>query len=499
VNGLAGELSPTARARLAGVAVLTATLAALAGLAPARAAPIPSVAAEPPLETGVSGVFDGDPIGFRRIAAAGAGYVHLTASWGKVAPAQPPAGWQPEDPFDPNYDWSSVDPLVVDAVLAGLTPVLMVHGAPSWAQRCSTGRPTWVPVCDPDPAMLAAFATAAARRYSGVYAGLPRVRYWQGLNEPNLSLFFNPQLDGRRVVSADLYRRLIDAFYFAVKGVNRSNLVLAAGLGPIGNPPWTVAPMKFARALLCMRGRRDPVPQPGDCEGGVHFDIFDIHAYTTGPPYHRGGPDDVQLGDLAKLRELLDAADRAGRIQGSFPQTPLWITEFSWDSRPPDPGGLPMRILSRWTAEALYRAWRGGVEHFFWYPLRDEDPRGLPFSETIQAGLYFRAPSVAEDRPKPFLQAFRFPFVAFSRPGGFTFWGRTPTSEAGAVRVQVRLGGGWRTVAVARADRHGIFAGAVAGSYGSDRRGAVRARYRREAAIPFSLTPVKGFYQPPFG
>jgi len=495
VNVLAGVIAAAA-ARLTALAAIAALLV-VAIPAPGAAAAAPG--ASEPLETGVSGVFDPSAASFRRVVRAGARYVHIMVRWGNVAPLRRPAAWQPEDPAEPAYDWSSVDPMVEGADRAGLTPVLMIHGAPVWAQRCVAGTPTWVPVCDPDPAQLAAFATAAARRYGGGFEGLPRVRYWQGLDEPNLSLFFNPQFEAGRPVSPELYRRLANAFYFAVKSVNRSNLVLAAGLGPIGNPPWTIGPMEFARRLLCMRGRRRPHPAPGNCEGGVHFDIFDVHPYTTGAPAHRGGPDDVQLGDLDKLQELLAAADRAGRIRGRFRRTPLWVTEFSWDSRPPDPGGLPMGILTRWTAEALYRAWRAGVSHFFWYPLRDEETRGLPFSETIQAGLYFRAPTVAADRPKPFLAAFRFPFVAFSRPSGFAFWGRTPNSGPGRVSIQARRGGAWRTVAVARADEQGIFSGAVTTLFGRNRRGFVRARYRRDAAPPFSLKPVKGFYQPPFG
>jgi hypothetical protein len=354
-------------------------------------------------------------------------------------------------------------------------------------------------LCDPDPAALAAFATAAARRYSGYFGGLPRVRYWQGLNEPNLSLFFNPQFEGRRPVSPHLYRDLINAFYFAVKSVNPSNLVLSAGLGPIARPHWTVGPMRFARLLLCMRGRRNPRPAPGKCGGGVYFDIFDMHPYTTGGPDHRGRADDVQLGDLEKLRTLIDAADDAGRIHSKFRRTPIWITEFSWDSKPPDPGGLSMGIAARWTAEALYRAWSVGISRFFWYSLRDDAPSAVPFSESLQSGLYFRGSTVAEDRPKKVMYAFHFPFVATSQKSGFSFWGRTPTSTGGRVIIQVRDLNGWRTAAVARADKAGIFQGVVETSYGQNKRGFVRARYRQESAIPFSLKPVKDFYQPPFG
>jgi hypothetical protein len=326
------------------------------------------------------------------------------------------------------------------------------------------------------------------------------VRYWQGLNEPNLSLYFNPQFENGKPASPRLYRVLINAFYAAVKAVDSSNLVLAAGLGPIAIPGWTIGPMRFARELLCMAGRRDPHPLPGDCEGGVHFDIFDIHPYTTGGPTHKGHADDVELGDLEKLTELIDAADRAGRIKSRFRHTPIWNTEFSWDSSPPDPGGLPMRILTRWTAEAIYRNWSAGISRFFWLFLRDWAPNPtLPFNETIEAGLYFRGATLAEDRPKPSMYAFRFPFVAYSKKGGFYFWGRTPDSKGGRAVIEIRQGGGWRNAAVARADRHGIFEGEVEGGYGRNERGTVRARYRGETAVPFSLKPVRDFYQPPFG
>ena len=451
------------------------------------------------LVTGVSYVDESAPLAFRGVRRAGARLVQTTVRWGLIAPRTEPAGWNPEDPADPHYDWGSLDQWVRNAVGADLTPLLEVISAPSWAQGCKAEGIGPLAVCRPDPSALAAFATAAARRYSGRFGGLPRVRYWQGLNEPNLSLFFGPQFEAGRPVSPGLYRGLINAFYSAVKRVDRSNLVLAAGLGPVGVPGYTIAPLRFARRLLCMRGRGQPRPTRGGCEGGVHFDIFDVHPYTTGGPSHRGRADDVEIADLGKLQRLLRAADRAGRIKGAFRRTPLWATEFSWDSDPPDPGGLPMPILARWTAEALHTAWRVGISHFFWFSLRDQAPNpNRPFSATLESGLYFRGPTLAEDRPKRQLYAFRFPFVAYARAGAIRFWGRTPDSRRGRVAIQLRRGGRWRTAALARADSGGIFTGAAIGAVRA-RRGAVRARYRGEASLPFSLRPVPDFHQPPFG
>lgn len=461
-----------------------------------------AAAAGRPLVTGIASL-EGqyDPISLGHTKATGAQLVRVTVQWRGVAPSARPPVWQPEDPGDPNYNWTEPDLALTRVIDAGLTPVLLVDGPPTWALGCQP--PAAVPgaVCDPDPTALASFATAAAHRYSGHFGGLPRVRYWQGLNEPNLGLFFQPLFVQNRPASPALYRKLINAFYFAVKSGNQSNLVVAAGLGPIARPHWAIGPMRFTRELLCMAGRRDPHPAPGTCEGGVHFDIFDIHPYTTGSPIHTGYADDVELGDLPELRELLEVADRAGRIKGSFNNTSIWNTEFSWDSKPPDPGGLPMNILSRWTAEALYRSWDAGVSRFFWVTLRDPVPTpSIPFHETAESGLYFRGAEVSEDRPKTSMRAFRFPFVAYSRKAGFFFWGRTPDNSAGGKGViQIQDHGHWKTVSVARADRNGIFRGMVETLYGRNEHGAVRARFGGETAIPFSLQPVKDFYQPPAG
>lgn len=472
-----------------------AALALLAFLA------LPASGVARPLQTGISYVYDDDePVAtFAQVRSSGATLAHTPVRWGSVAPDVPPAGFQPSNPAEPSYEWEDIDRWVSHAVAAGLTPVLQIRGAPLWAQRCARVFSSDTP-CNPDPAQLAAFATAAARRYSGSFGGLPQVRYWQGLNEPNLSLYLLPQFEGGRAVSPILYRTLINSFYAAVKAVNPANLVIAAGLGPIEVPKYTIGPMRFARQLLCMRGGKRFRPARGACGGGVSFDIFAIHPYTTGGPTHEGGRNDVQLGTLGRLHALLRAADRAGRIKGSFRRTPLWITEFSWDTNPPDPGGLPMKIATRWTAEALHAAWRAGIKTFFWFSVRDEEGEpGDQSHETVESGLYFRGPTVPQDRPKEILEAFRFPFVAYPGKKALSFWGRTPTSSGGRVVIQVWRGKRWRRLKAVRADRNGIFRGKARSRYGRGRRGSARAVYMGQSSAAFSMRPVRDFAQPPFG
>ncbi|MFN8160101.1 MAG: hypothetical protein U0R52_03535 [Solirubrobacterales bacterium] len=476
---MAGVAPITAARRSVALLLVAGALALCGGSAPASGRP---------LVTGVSGTQNEiEPLAFERVQHSGAAMVARNLAWSAVAPANEPADWHPGDPADPNYDWAAVDAWVSNAVEKGRTPLLTVYGAPRWAQRCHSDEAL---VCDPDPAMLAAFSKAAATRYGGHFLGLPRVRFWQALNEPNLKIFWRPQGRGGKT-SARLYRALLNRFYETVKSVHGSNVVLAAGLAPLGTTP----PLRFARALLCMTGRRAPRPTRGNCGGGVRFDIFDIHPYTSGSPVHKAPLlDQVEMGDLGELQRLLRAADRAGRISGMYRRTPLWITEFTYSTKPPDPGGLKMAIAARWTSEALYRAWKAGVSHFFWYLLRDDPPDGFS-----QGGLYFRGASMADDRPKRLLRGFRFPFVAFPRGRGFSLWGRTPTSQAGSVRVEVRTARGWRAVARATAGASGVFGGAVGPRPDIGPRTLVRAVFRGEVSVPFSLKPVADFYQPPFG
>ncbi len=482
----------TAR-RFTAAAALAAALAAIAsGAGAASAAPLATGVTDP-LTT-----YQAPPLVYQRIRAAGARFVRLTIGWTEVAPREEPEHWNPEDPNDSHYWWREADSEVSNAVAAGLIPVVTITDAPSWGQACEPDYGFQGAVCGPDPAAYASFATAMARRYDGSTPGLPRVRYWQAENEPNLSLYFQPQFsaDGRPVAPEE-YRAVLTAFSAAVKSVDPSNLVIAAGLAPLKRPGG-IAPLDFARRLLCMHGRRRPRPNRSGCEGGVPFDIFAIHPYTTGGPTHRApGADDVELGDLGKLRRLLKAADRAHRIRSALRRTPLWITEFGWDSRPPDPGGLPARLHARWVAEALYRAWRAGVSVFFWFGLRDEARGDRPADQTVESGLFLRGATLEADRPKRSLRAFRFPVVALNRRTGFFVWGRTPNSRGGIVSIQVRHAGGWQRAAQVRARSGGIFHQVVHRRY--SRRGSVRAVYRKEASLPFSLRYVEDFYQPPFG
>lgn len=206
-----------------------------------------------PLETAVFPEQEGPaPVTFQRIALTGATKVRLILNWRKTAPARRPAGFDPDDPADPAYRWAAFDEQVRRAADAGLAPIVSIFVAPAWASGSSG-------IVRPDPRELARFARAAALRYGGSFQGLPRVRYWQVWNEPNLEIFLSPQYVGRKPFSPRLYRRMTNQFYDAVKGVHPDNLVVAGGTAPFHdstpvvfkvNPNW--GPLTFMRELLCL-------------------------------------------------------------------------------------------------------------------------------------------------------------------------------------------------------------------------------------------------------
>jgi hypothetical protein len=493
------------------VAALVAALAATAG---AATPPVPSVAAHP-LATAITDpeafeASDADA-SFAHTQAAGATYVRLILRWYQVAPQRPT---DPTNPADGAYRWGGFDQQVKLAVAHHLEPIVTIEDAPGWVQGpAPTGLGPWVThsllaYWRVSPGELANFALAAATRYGGAFQGLPRVRFWQVWNEPNVSLYLNPQLasqltkrpaypfDPADVVSPDAYRDLVNSMYAAIHRVHADNVVVAGGLSPFSATKTLVAvgPLLFMRRLLCMSGGARPRPV---CGRTIHFDVWSTHPYTTsGPTGHATLPDDVSIGDLSKMSSLLDAAVAAHRVVSARPVA-FWVTEFGWDTTPPDCCAVPLALHARWVAEALYRMWLAGVSLVTWFEIRDQSRPGWPDAAILQSGLYFRGDTSSADRPKPSLQAFRFPFVAFSSPAGISVWGRTPWGAPGSVVVEESSAGGWKRVAGLRTDRYGIFETVVRSPY----RGPLRARLvgGTTSSVPFSLRVPPDLHVNPFG
>jgi hypothetical protein len=433
-----------------------------------------------PLETAIvdPGLFVGPDAeaAMARAVRAGATAIRVPLDWRGVAPAKRPRGFDALDPDDPAYTWSGIDEELVRLREHGLRPILDVAGAPAWAYR------RFGAVERPDPGAFGRFVLAAVRRYDGSDPDLPRVTQWQVWNEPN-------KVPGRaaKAGAAAWYRRMVNAFAASVHS-RPGNLVVAGGLSPFGITT-AVAPLRFMRGVLCQSTGSRP---HSTCGERVHFDVWSVHPYTVGgPEHHAYRPDDVSLGDLPEVRRLLTAAVRNGNVVSTTVPR-LWVTEFGWDTKPPDPKGVPARVQARWVSEALYRMWSSGVSLVTWFLLRDDARRASPY----QSGLYFRGSTFADDRPKPMLTAFRFPFVALPEDGRVLIWARTPDGKAARVVIERRSGSGWQPVATVAANRLGILQTKLRPT-----RGVLRARIGAAGptSLPFAVTKTRDREYLPFG
>lgn len=295
------------------------------------------------------------------------------------------------NPADPAYDWSTYDRTVRYAAAYGMVPMFTIIGTPAWA-NANRG---WnaAPTRGQD---LKAFATAAARRYSGSYK-LPdgstgRVPYWTAWNEPNNPTFMKPQFVRKGsqwvIQSARDYARICNAIVDGVKLVNRANKVACGVTAPRGNnQPGSirpsVSPLAFLRAMKLA--------------GARGFDAYAHHPYygspsetpsTPPPPGKRGQPPTaVTLGNFELLvREL---ARNYGNMR-------IWVTEYGYQTNPPD------RVFGvSWANQALYmqQAWdrlaaNPRVDMFVWFLLRDEVRIGTGW----QSGLYTASGKRKESR-----------------------------------------------------------------------------------------------------
>jgi hypothetical protein len=465
-------IRPQGRKAVAIASCLAAGLIAMAFTTPAVAATPRQfmLGIEEPL---LEGANTASPLLLDRVQASGARILRELASWNGIAPdgdgLTVPSGFNARDPADPSYNWTQLDAVVRGAASRGLDPLLILFGAPTWAEgpdaQRAQGNQAWPHVYDPSAQALGDFAYAVARRYDGSFpdplhpgSALPRVRYLQAWNEPNYRGDLYPQgviANGRPVVTgAPHYVDMLNAVYDNVKQAMPSDTVVAAGLGPFGikdraqqdTPVADSDPQYFMRSMFCLQGRgRSLRAQPG-CNRRPRFDAFAQHPYSiAGTPTSKGASaDDGAIGNLPEIRHTLDVATRLGRVYPAG-HKPLWVTEFDWWSDPPPasaalaPGygvGKPLPVQARYLSESAFRMWLDGVDVLIWFELRDQ--------AAWPGGLYLAGADPSQDTPKPALQAFELPFYAHRDRSGLLVWAVSP---GGVLEIQRSAGSAWTRVA----------------------------------------------------
>jgi hypothetical protein len=430
-------------------------------------------------------------LALQRIRDSGARTVRIPVDWRAFVSATVPAGFDARDPASPAYRFATLDAAVESAAAAGLEPLLVVSHAPAFAEAPHRWPYAYPGSWAPNPTALEEFAAALAQRYDGTFPDpltpgrvLPRVRLFQGWNEPNLARYLEPQwiVEGGRwsAFSPLLYRQLLNGFYAGIESVESTDTVVAAGVAPNGDPAGAgrMAPVTFLRELLCLGSAR------GDCSEPPHFDVLAFHPLSVGDPDLPAASSlDVSIADAAKVTGLLRRAERLGTVLPAG-KKPVWVTELNWESTPPAPGGVPARLQAPWISRALHRLWVAGIGLVDWQFLIDPYPAeraSTPTGGTVEyqrpAGLYGAGVGgdPANALPKPFLDGFAFPFDplrvdrrdvrvwALVTGSGQTVvlqrWGfARPRGAPRRPRRGQRQRGrpSWLTIARLRADRNGV-------------------------------------------
>jgi hypothetical protein len=247
-------------------------------------------------------------------------------------------------------------------------------------------------------------------------------------------------------VSAFRYRELVRAAVRALRATGHGgDQIMAGETGPIGQSGGSlarrpVATAEFLRTLFCITPSGAPLRSAAiGCTGRYEplgLTAISHHPYIQGgsrPPRTPARFDEITISSPARLKRIMAAAARLGRIRRGLP---IYYTEYGFQTDPPDRLlGVPLALQAQYLAESLYMTYRDpAVRGLTQYLLRD-DP-GLP---GFQTGLRFN-----DGRAKPSLRDFPFSVFAFRQGGLVTVFAQLRAAPNGAripVLVQRRAPG----------------------------------------------------------
>jgi hypothetical protein len=416
----------------------------------------------------------------------GADAIRVFVSWHSVAPAQDsrrrPAGFDAGDPDASGYQWGMYDALVERARRNGLKLVFALSPSiPYWASeepaRCPHrigGYQHFGMSCmwKPSPKLFGEFVKAAVLRY-GTQARGPygdQVALWSLWNEPNLEHYIWPQLKRTRHGIVDLaaarYRKLWQAGWKAIARYDppSRNKVLFGETAAISSP------MDTLYAALCLdeegrpfKGRMRVLQGCGGKVRRLPIGGLALHPYNNfaiGSVFTRSfTKDSLPMGYLSRAHTLLDRAARYGRIPRG---RGIYLTEFGFQSSPPNPFGDALSLTRH--AAAINEA-----DRLFWADRRIRSVAQYELYDVGNPGEFNTGLRFADGERKPAFDAYRMPLVVTRlaadrveiwgqvRPavgrtqavveiaGSGTVVGRPTTNAAGFYRFVVRRSGAARS------------------------------------------------------
>lgn len=423
--------------------------------------------------------------------ALGVQRIRVTAFWNRHAPnatgTEKPADFDGSNPDA--YEAGQFD--VLDAVIRGAKERgLKVNLNPSapgpkWAGSAFI-EPRLDGVTNPSPIEYAAFVAALGRRYSGSFTpaggtagALPRVDYWSIWNEPNQGAWLAPQWEGTGASATEAsprrYRVALAGAWAALEATGHTvetDTILVGdtapqGLATVKSVASAMSPVDFINRLYCLdddlqilKGAdakahdcaEKPDPAAFVTSNPALFQMtgYAHHPYELGFKPDRAPDRPKKNVTMANLGLLTDQLDRMmARYQVKRSSVPLYLTEYGYQTNPPDALGVTLNEQAAYINEGEYIAWRNKrVRTLSQFLLVDDAPipgttKKDKWSSSFQTGLRFGPESGREGRAKPALNAYRVAFFLPQRKVSskrvLKVWGRVrPGSGKRKVQLQVR-------------------------------------------------------------
>ncbi len=255
---------------------------------------------------------------FERMRAAGIGWARQQFPWEDIE-IHGRGDFEDRRNDPPRSAWDKYDRIVYWAEAHGVQILARLDNPPDWAYAdlAAEGEARMGPPSD--LADYTNFVKAVVGRYCG------RVRTYQIWNEPNIY----PEW-GERSPDPAGYARLLHAAAAAARSVCDDVVIVSAALAPTTrDDDRHMSDLAYLRRLYELETATgdggDPLPD-GYFEEG--FDILGAQGFGlwTGPTDRRVSPDRTNFGRVLLLRDIM--------VRHGDAETPIWLTEFGWDSPP---------------------------------------------------------------------------------------------------------------------------------------------------------------------
>jgi hypothetical protein len=293
---------------------------------------------------------------FAEMASAGFRTYRLPVNWGRIQATR-----------DGDYDFSSLDVEISEVTQAGMRPLPVVYGTPTFVhahtEEAGERVEVYPPVRRADLVEWRRFTAALARRY-GPDGKLDRdptrpsyrpVREWVIWNEQNAISNWLPRPKPAQ------YAEVVRFAHAGITRIDRRAEIVLGGMFGFPQSPLSMTAQSYLARLYKIRGFQR------------YFDAVNVHPYAWSAS--------LAIEQIRQARAVM-------RNAGDW-RTPIMVGEIGWPSTGISPSGQAKR-LGRFLRRALDRRLKWRVEGVLIYVWRDVESVGLclwcPKAGLVEAG-----------------------------------------------------------------------------------------------------------------